>query len=137
MFSAALLRLRNMARREKKTKHRSCFGIIGEPQRHGILAERICQFIDTAFHGEARRVLERRAHIAGRLHVGADKALHAAEIRKSIKTRAGRRVFPWKQIMPRGLCIDLVDGADDLTGPICAKPNMMPAGGAETRIMEY
>ena len=81
-------------------------------------------------------MLEGCAHIAGRLRVGADEPLHPTEIRISIKAGAGCGVFSGKQVMPRGLRIDLVNGCDHLAGRVGAKPDMMPARRAEARIVE-
>ena len=53
----------------------SIVGVIGQPQRHRILSERIGQLVDAAFHGEAGGMLEGRAHVARRLDVGADQPL--------------------------------------------------------------
>ena len=125
-----------MARGERQLGRGIDLGVIGKSQRHRILPNGIGQLVDAALHGEAGGVLEGRAHITRRLNIGAHQALMSSEIGNPMKARAGSGVFPRKQIMTRGLGIDLVDRSHHLAAAIGAKPDAMTARRAEARVVE-
>jgi hypothetical protein len=81
-------------------------------------------------------MLERSPHVTGRPHIGADQPFNAPGTREAMKARTTGRVFAGKEVVPRCLSVHFVNGGRYAAGPIGAKPDVVPAGWANTRIVE-
>ena len=79
-FGAASQTLGDVARGERQPGDGIDRSVVGQPQSDGIPTEMVGQLVDTAFQRKAGRVLERRAHVARGLHVGAHEPFAPAEI---------------------------------------------------------
>ena len=127
----------DVTRRERQPGDRIGCGIVGHPQRHRILAKRVGQLVDAGLHRKAGRHARRaRACSRASAHRCGPAARRPRKFAKPWRRELSAVYSPGNRSC-REVCASTSWMAATIRpDSIGAKPDVMPAGWAEARIVE-